>query len=170
MRSTSDPDPRRSAAREVASEIGSGVRLAAQPVVDDAISTISMLVLLVLLVPIGILGLIVSFLLLGLIISTVGLPSGALGSAISVSWFVGTLVALAFIFRKLYRRMPRRLRAAYAAPMERATPASPVTLTASVPLTAPTTATAPITPTPPAPTLAELDARLAPEPGSPPST
>ena len=163
MGSTSDHHPERSAAREVAGELGSVARRAAQPMVDDAVSSISMLILLVLMVPVGIVVLVVSFLLLALITSTIGLPSGMVGSIVGITWFVGTLLALVFVFRKLYRRMPRRVRAAYAAPMQPETPAPPVLATAG-----PTEPASAAALTPP-PTLAELDARLAPEPGPPPS-
>ena len=127
-------------------------------IVEDVVSTVSMLVLFILMVPVGLLVLVVSFLTLGLITSTVGLPSGALGSMIGIGWLIGTLAVLVLVFRKLYRRMPRRLRAAYAAPMQ---PRASRHLAASEP-------TAPRGGRPtPSPTLAELDARLAPKVAAP---
>jgi hypothetical protein len=159
MGSPSDQEPERSVARVVADELGSAARRAAQPVVEDAVSTFSMLVLIVLLVPVGIVGLVVSFLLLAVLTKAVGLPSGLLGSIVGITWFAGTLVGLVFVFRTLYRRMPRRLRTAYAAPMEQEMPDPPASATAHLagPARAAATAAAP------APTLAELDARLAQE-------
>lgn len=166
MGSHPDHDPEPSTARAVAAELGSAARHAAATVVEDTISTISMLVLLVLLVPVGIVGLVVSFLLLALITKTVGLPSGMLGSIFGIAWLVGTVLGLVVVFRKLYRRMPRRLRSAYAAPMQDEAPEPAPSASAS--LAGPAMAT--VAAAAPAPTLAELDARLAQDPGPPTSS
>jgi hypothetical protein len=149
--------PSPSVAREIAGEIGQNLQLAAQPVVDDVVSTLAMLVLFVLMVPVGLVVLVLSFLTMGFIVSAVGAPSGALGSALGIGWLVGTLILLVLVFRKLYRKLPRRLRGAYAAPME---------ISASIPAHV---ALQEATPFLPAPTLAELDARHAPEPPANPS-
>lgn len=141
-----------SAMREAAADVVDALRAVARPVVDDAISSVSFMVLAVLMVPVGIVIVAVGFVAMALTFGALGSPTGVLGSAITIGWLLGILAALFFSFRALYRRMPRRLRAAYAAPMQ---PAAPNRLAVAPPRP---------TPSPPAPTLAELDARLAPQP------
>ena len=154
----------RDTAADVADDLAAALRGVARPVVDDAISAVSLMVLAILLVPVGIVIVAAGFVLMALTFEALGAPTGIAATAITVTGLVGILGALFFAFRALYRRMPRRLRAAYAAPMEAAPPNAVVFLTQGtgsedVPEAMPEVR--------PAPTLAELDARLAPQPSTP---
>lgn len=158
-----------SAARETAADVADGLRGVAQPLVDNAISSVSFMLLAVLMVPVGIVIVAVGFVAMALTYGALGSPTGILASVITIAGLLGILAALFFCFRALYRRMPRRLRAAYAAPMQPATPDL-----AKAPLNrafgaAIEDASPRGTPSTPAPTLAELDARLAPQPPPPDS-
>ncbi len=156
-----------SVARETAEDIADGLNVlatgTAQSIVDDARSRVAALVLLALMVPVGIMVLIISFVVIAGVYAFVGAPSGPVGSVVTIVWLLATLAALFLVFRALYRRMPRRLRTAYATPME-PTAADHGRL----PLTGLAGADSVdeqllrhATP-PPSPTLSELDARLAP--------
>ena len=161
-RSLRDPDSGRSVARDTAADVADALRGAAQPFVDDALSSVSFLLLAVLMVPVGIVIVAVGFVAIAAVHSALGAPTGVVGSVLSIAGLVGILAALFFSFRALYRRMPRRLRAAYAAPMQPARP--------NKARSAPRQAISheliedgpPDGASPPVPTLTELDARLAP--------
>lgn len=164
------PDPdHKSATRELVEEIAAGVDTAFfQPVMEQAVAWIRFAFLAVILVPIGVVGLVASFLVLAGLMAALGSPSGALATVITLGWLAGTLVAIALVFRAVYRRMPRGLRDSSVAEAAR-----PAQWFAGGPLSrllggrpAPPTAMA-ATPARPAPTLADLDARLAPPPAPP---
>jgi hypothetical protein len=159
MAASPPPTPQRepSAARELVGELGSAAKFVADPIVADIVSTISMLVLIVIMVPVGIVIVAVGFIAMAAAFAAVGSPTGTLATVITLAGLLGILAALFFSFRALYRRMPRRLRASYAAPMETNTELSQAF--AHEPAGA-----APSVQSAPAPTLAELDARLAPPP------
>jgi len=155
------PSHEPSVAREVAGELGKAVRFAAEPLVEDAIGQVSMLVLLAILGPVAIAGLIVSFLLLA-VVSMIGFPAGLLGSMVGIAWAVGTLVGIFFLLRTTYRRMPRRLRTAYESPFGRTPDPASLSAPVVVAVAPPADAGPRRAPSATAPTLAELDARLSP--------
>jgi hypothetical protein len=158
-----DRDP--SAARELATDIGTAMNaVVLEPMVEHVVGTISMVVLLVLMVPVGLVILIVSFVGMALLLPQLGNPSGTAGSALVIVWLIGTLAVLSLVFRKMYRRMPRRLRDAYAAPMDLARPIAGTAALSRAFGGDALEGEAPGAPSVPAPTLAELDARLAPKP------
>lgn len=152
---------------DAASNPDDGLRQPERFVIAEVISRIAFLVLVVLLVPVGLLVIIAS-LALGALVSAVLHPVGVLASAIGVIWIVGTLAAMFFSFRILYRRMPNRLRSAYSAPMETARREDRIV---AEPPRAPTRRGRRGSAKPGVPplTLAELDARLAPGPPAGPS-
>jgi hypothetical protein len=151
-------DDRASGARQTVADIADDVRSVTQPLLDDAVSDVSFLLLAVLLVPVGIVVLIGSFVVFGIVAMTLH-PTGILATAVTVAWLVGTLAALFFAFRVLYRRVPRRLRAGYANAIDRPAASRAAQLTVEPPRLH-----AQPGPIELSPTLAELDARLEPRP------
>ena len=138
-------------ARETAADIAADLRSAAEPAVAGAISRVAFMVLAVLMVPVGILILIATFVAFAVVTALIH-PTGPVASVFTLAWLLVTLGALVVVFRAIYRRLPRRLRAAYADGVE--------------PRHAKAVMAADSGPTPTVPaarlSLAELDARLAP--------
>ncbi len=143
-------------ARETAADIADDVRDAVQPLVAEVAGTASFLILAALMVPVGLLVLIATFVIFAVITTLIN-PTGLIASALTWLWVVGTLAALFFAFRTLYRRLPSRLRSAYAEPIDGDSSsgrgrAGDETIASAPPADAAV------------PTLAELDAGLAPKP------
>jgi hypothetical protein len=171
-RHPSEPPRAPSVARETVADLADDIQLVAQPFVQDILSRIAMVVLMVLLVPVGLIVLIVSFLTMGVLYGALNIPSGPITSIIAIAWLVGTILALVLVFRFLYRRLPRRLRLAWSSGVQ----PHPVALSVAVgassrPLAGdgrdePAASQRPAAPLR-EPTLAELDARFAPrDPGA----
>jgi len=144
-------------ARETAADIAADLRSAAEPAVAGAISRVAFMVLAVLMVPVGILILIATFVAFAVVTALIH-PTGPVASVFTLAWLLVTLGALVFVFRVIYRRAPRRLRAAWAHGVEprRATEVIRADRIDAAETTALTSVAAP------QPSLAELDARLAP--------
>jgi hypothetical protein len=118
QRSSPDSDSEPSAARDTAAGVADALRRAAQPYVDEALSSVSFMLLAVLLVPVGIVIVAVGFVAMTLAYRALGAPTGIVASVVPIAALLGILAALFFSFRTLYRRIPRRLRSAYDAPMQ----------------------------------------------------
>jgi len=160
----SAPEPRgdRSVARDTAADVADTLREAAQPLLENALSRVAFMVLAVSLVPVGVVIVAAGFVAMYLAHQALGSPSGFLATAITICGLLGILAALFFAFRTLYRRMPRRLRGAYGAPIDRAD--SPVSASLQQNTRTGESLRANAPPRMSAARLAELDARLAPEP------
>ena len=165
------PDRERSVARDTAADVAEVLREVTQPFVDDAVGSVSFMLLAVLLVPVGIVIVSVGLVAMAVTFRALGSPTGLLASVITIAWLLGMLVALIFAFRALHRRMPRRLREAYAG-QKRAPSTSQAQASRRGGFEVASSEGAPAhgTPSGRAPTLAELDARLAPPAGPPDPT
>src|SRR5687767_8138268 len=92
------PRPARepSVARETAEDIADDLKFlakgTAESIVDDARSRVAFSLLLVLMVPVGIIVLMISFLVIGGLYSVVGVPSGPVGSVVTIVWLLATFV------------------------------------------------------------------------------
>ena len=169
QRSVRKADRQRSVARETAADVADDLRGVARPLVDDALSRLSLMLLAALMVPVGIVIVAIGFAAMALGYNALGAPTGVLASVITIGGLLGILGALFFSFRALYRRMPRRLRAAWATPMLPApNPDRAPVHTAADAEPSETGTLGGLPPPTPAATLAELDARLAPTPGQRP--
>ncbi|HEY8239715.1 MAG TPA: hypothetical protein VIF63_09800 [Candidatus Limnocylindrales bacterium] len=152
-------------ARELAGELGGAMNaVILEPLVADAVEGIRFTLLAVVMVPIGIVVLILSFFVYFGAFLALGSPTGSLGAIVTGVWLIGTLVALVVVYRAVSRRMLGRGR------LLGARPAPPKAAFAGGALSEllggePQAAVAAIAP---APSLAELDARLAPM--SPPTS
>lgn len=121
-RSVGKADRQPSVAWDTAADVADDVRGVARPLVDEALSRLSFLLLVVLMVPVGILIVAVGFTAIALSYRALGAPTGVLASGITIAGLLGILAGLFFSFRAMYRRTPRRLRAAYATRMGLAAP------------------------------------------------
>lgn len=130
--------------------------IGAQPVIEEFRGGVSFLVILAVFVPVGFGVLIASALVFGGIFAIVGAPSGTLGVLLGVGWLVLTFGALFLVFRALYRRLPRRI--VNLAPDADETPdGAPANVSLAAPAARGTGRRREHSPS-----LAELDARLAP--------
>lgn len=68
------------------------------------------LILTILFVPIGLVVLVVGFVLLAGLFALVGTPTGMFGTIFMLGWLGVILGALVLIYRALFRRLPRRVR------------------------------------------------------------
>jgi hypothetical protein len=120
-------------------------------------STVTFIVLAVLFVPIGLAVLVVSVLLYVGLTSSIGQPTGIVATLIGLTWLGLTIGALFLTFRTLFRRLPGRVRG-HAVPGlregDRRVARSPAMSTEGLPEDVES---------PGSPSLAELDARLAPK-------
>lgn len=131
----------------LAGEIGRAAISVVAPIVEESASSVVLVVYLLVFVPIGLVAFIATGAIFSILMTVVGAPGGMLASILGLTWFGGTLVLLFALFVFIYRRLPRRLRE------PAAEPAPPV-------VRSPTAV--------PGPTLAELDARFAPDATLPP--
>jgi hypothetical protein len=148
---------------EVAREIGAAALYV--PEIQNAVRGVTLAILSVIFVPLGLAFLVLSAFLFVIIFGALGLPPGAITTALGTGWWIGTLVAMFFIFQRIYRWLAARrsplasvVKAGFDPPevwsprsgREAALAASAGEVSASGPGSGA-----------PAPTLAELDARLA---------
>ena len=94
-RRRTDPDSRRSLLGEA---------------VGDIESTVTFLILTILFVPIGLVVLVVGFVLLAGLFALFGTPTGTFGTIVMLGWLGLILAALVLTYRALFRRLPRRVR------------------------------------------------------------
>lgn len=121
-RSVPKRDRTPSVARDTAADLADGLRGVARPLVDETRSRLAFMLLAVLMVPVGIFIVAIGFAAMALGYRALGAPTGVLASVITIVGLLGILAAVFFSFRAVYRRLPRRLRAAYATPMSLAAP------------------------------------------------
>ncbi|HEX5591472.1 MAG TPA: hypothetical protein VFX65_14365 [Candidatus Limnocylindrales bacterium] len=140
-------------------EIGRNAILVDEEYGVGAVSSAVLLAFLAIFLPIGILVFIATGVVFAAFMGIIGAPSGAPAAIAGLAWFGGTLVLLLIVFVRLYRRLPRTLRA---------TVADPAAIVGPKPEPTVRHPEAGIGPTVEAPSLAELDARFAPDPAPDP--
>jgi membrane protein implicated in regulation of membrane protease activity len=148
-------------ARETAQDIADDLKgLAgglAQPLVDHVKASVTLWVLAIMFVPIGLAVLILSAGLLMTVFGVIGTPTGTAGSVTMIVWIGLTLAAMFVVFRFLFRRVSHRVQGRSAASQEsgaESTRAASAIEPSGRPITDELAAM---------PSLAELDARLAPK-------
>src|SRR5687767_11961777 len=115
MDPTRPPRPARepSVARETAADLADDLKgLAgglAEPLVDHVKASVTLWVLAIVFVPIGLVVLVLSAGLLMLVFGVIGTPTGPAGSVTTIVWIGLTLAAMFVVFRFLLRRVSRRV-------------------------------------------------------------
>lgn len=127
----------------VVGEIGRAAMSVVAPAVEETVSVVVLGVVCILVIPIGFVAFVATGAIYGVLMTVLGTPTGTLGSILGLTWFGGTLVLLFALLVFIYRRLPRRPREPSQAPARPTAPRAAATRR---------------------PTIAELDARFAPNP------
>ena len=158
---------KRRLARHIARDLGDAALVV--PEVRDAVIGVTLIPLLIVFVPLGLLFLVVSALLFyGVFVGLLGSAAGGLTSTIAAAWWVGTLMLMFVLFRGVYRRLARRWKVVGTVATRALDPDLKMPHSSEDAFGGPEDVPGPSA----TPTLAELDARLAPgaprrDPGKP---
>ena len=159
-RPPSRPGPPEPSLRDdVAHELAGAAKLAGGALANRVESTVTFFLLAILLVPIGLVAFVASMLVLSWLSSVDGMPTGTIGTLIRLGWLGLSLAGLILIYRALFRRLPRRVREHAVPGLEGPNDAADQPTSGYVREHGQSETTLS---TPGSPSLAELDARLAP--------